>query len=1040
MMIAAPWVCDRLTVGLRRALVPVILAAVMTCPGGTGGALADPAPVSSTTTNSPVYRILEQLGFPDVRGGELINVRTPGYGDQLPWSSERARVKLPNAWRMPGDTNLGVRIIDLFGRSMLVVSPASSSTRRRTKIDGIPQVAGTWTGVDPTNLPALIQPVRDALGGKDERSGDDSDLAEQLAGLVFLAAGLERNGFNREADHVMETLRMANGFKTHPVVFAVNILANQQKLETLEALSRRADWAVCADRLDQLARQYGSQWVDGAVARQMAMQCRDRLKTDLSMVAGTNVLSVEDRAIVKDLIETAWYREVEWLELSNCPWVLYAPPAPGSESTKALIRLLDRGMASVPLLLALADSEVPLPWSTMLVSRRYGGDPESRQRLWSRLKRQGDSDASRFFGGGILAGGDDDTSGETLFTLQHLSLLLLAGILPGEPSEFPRVREELAMQAADWYATAVRLPRLGLALQYLGKGNYEQQSLAVRMILSEGTTNDVEHLKQFLLDTDMEPSRVLWIGQVLVPNLPDLERTGYITLLADHLEQRKQPLLSTSSSLFTKTENVRGSDNTRELERQLTEFRKLASTRKTGGPDMVRRLADAALKGPVPGELAQEAFRSWSEADPQVIVPAYLAMIRETPHAEVRVGLLPYLGWLRHLVNQSRNETGSPEDTLRMTPPWRITRTSTAVLEAEEMSAESEDEAEDAEPDNLMTLPRMKALWTELLDDQRPAHGTTVRMAAAHQIDLLYGERSEVSGLFRQLMPTRHEQAVLERARARMDGTDLPTLVDEPAIEAVKLEALELALGSLPEPAFSEQVRSLAPVELLALASRPLPGTNLVRRLADAAVKVRQADPQVPLESGIRLTTNDLVRVIAWMQGSSNPAVSGIVVTRQALLEGIRVGVTNVSGKACAALLNQQASWMLEYLPTNRAYVMARVHAYTQSDRWPASSLAVWMRDPVPADTGPAVETPDDAAMDDSTEDPTEQHRYMYQHMESQFWQTAGALCSATNKPLMPAGILILRMKPWVDSPEDEASEDGLDDLDTVDVDMSLEI
>ena len=959
------------------------------------------------------FTLLGELGFPDVSGCKLGRLEAYGPMYRSPWSDRDKVGSFPiaNAWLVAELTNGASLLIDMCGRRVCLRGRAAPLPQVPAVSNAIP-VMGSWAPVPADKyLDALVRKLSSTPGKPD----DEPDSTAAMALTMFLAAGAHQNGHHAQASQLVSIVG-TNAVSPESIIkVAVNVLAFGACERALRELERGGEWGVFADEIGRLAALYGRQWTDYEAALETAEAARQRadgvLPGDIEP-GGAEI----DSALLRELVTDGQLQEQPLAEICSYPWIL-APPvaeaAARSTSTTALARLLDGGMRSVPALLAVAGDKTPLPLAAHRLSRSHGGSDPAEAAARGVMNQR----AYREFG---YAGGGSRSMAPLPVTLGGLATSLLKAICPESGSV-----TEPAAAARALYAECRDLPRLELAFRYLRDGGYGQREIALSAVLQEGGTGVWERVESDILARSKEQASIDWLARSYAKRVPAARAAAFVDRLAAALRTPAPADGDTppDAGLFVVPEHESfGRDG--DVEQEIKSLR-AALGREEGPAGIEAVLAEFLQKTADPGsssaELSRRIHLALRTTPLDKSLPALVSAARKAPSARPRIALLTTFAWLPY-VEEQQLDSGDDADAERV-PPWRAAGGKREIAQP----------VVEKEMSPLLSVNNLREFWTEMIADTDSHGERSVRDAAAGVMERLYGEESDEARTLGLELGDRLQGLMLERAAARLAGTDLPPIPNAESMAGVDVSALQRDLLRTPTNALAAALEDMPLLALAALAGCADTNAVLMRHLAGPATRIRAVSEGLPLRAGARITTNHVTRLVQDARNGDMAPGRRIRVARDSLLRGVRVTVTN-------APLEDTDNYYWEAAiasisgpdgPPEQGVVYARVTAPREDERW-SRQFAIWEI----AKPGAQAETQTPPAADDEDLDARIETRGFGVTRfggwddgslnEERFWDMASQFCAATNMPLASAELVVHVVPPAAEDGEDAASVETL--------------
>ena len=716
-----------------------------------------------------------QMGLPDVRGAKYVRLNVYN-GDLARESMQMYELDLGgNAWLL-GEEN---------GRGRFVMNPGRAcdvldyKPLRGQKPGAAGPAAGVWQEAD---LARDVAKTVSFLEKKvEERSENDWTFRQNGYGyLLLLAVHYHAQGHAREAARICDLLFEHAGDFRVVLVQALNVLADIQYEEASDRFAASGDWAAYRADLEALLARYPLGWQARPAVERLAEKIRARLEAPAPPPLTGDDLSDEDRRIANELAEAGPAPAVsrDLLVLPD------SAPADGSEGpAHPLARLRARGLASVPLLLALLKDE-----HLTRMDRRSLGDGSSRIYLESSSGAIPDELMDRLY-----------ESLRRPLTRGELAARLLRPLLAtGGDREYGAAdRDALYEDAKAWYAEHRNQTPLELARYYLAEGQDSQQRAAIQYLLAHGAEEDWRALEKLLLERAGDG----WMRDSTMVTLYVTRRGPAARGFVERYEAalRNEPGEDASSS--------RQPEMDEQADRFLKNLRQLASGETL--EEFVQKMAGG-----------DEPFEEWfgllwqriSQEKPDVALVALLKAVPRAPDARTAGELL---GLVRVVGGSFRRpQEGEAGDPLRPADHAELWR---AVL-ADQRAIE--------EPDELS--------------------GVTLGDQAACVMEMVYAEQPMLprEGITYFDLGTRITDLMRRRAEARLEGksgADLPELPSAERVTAERRSELAAIFGMGGPEDVPRKLSGLNNDERLALAELAEDDAELNAKLRPASLLIGDA-------------------------------------------------------------------------------------------------------------------------------------------------------------------------------------------------------
>ncbi|HOW97280.1 MAG TPA: hypothetical protein P5567_10585 [Kiritimatiellia bacterium] len=760
---------------MTRHLVGRMILALLLASAARAQVAPTPSNGIPTGDYSAGFEKFYQMGLPNVRGAKYVRLNV--FSGALAQGASRVyELDLGgNAWLL-GEEN---------GRGRFVMNPGRAcdvleyKLLRGRKAGGAGPAAGVWQDAD------LARDVAKTVSFLEQKIEDrkENDWAFRQNGygyLLLLAIHYHAQGYTREAHRICDLLFEHAGDFRMVLVQALNVLADLQYEESCDRFAESGDWAAYRADLEALLARYPAGWQTRPAVSRVAEKVQARIEKPAPPPLAGEDLTDEDRRLAEELAEAALVPMV-FRDLLVLP-----DSAPGGKEENAahpLARIRARGLAAVPLLLALLKDDYLTRMDTWSLgdgnSRMYiefssGGLPdELADRLYESLRRP-------------LARGE-------------LAARLLQPLLPTAASaEYGSTdREALYEDAKAWYAEHRNQSPVELARYYLAEGQDAQQRAAIQYLLAHGAEEDAQALEKRLL----EQAGDNWMRDM---NLVTLYVTRRGPAARGFVDQYEAALRAGTGEETTLTGQPAMDE---QVDRLLKNLRQLASGETL--EEFVRKIAS--------GNEPYEAWLSllWqrvSQEKPNVALAALLKAVPQASDARTAGELLGLARILRGgFGRREGDEAGEP---LRMADHADLWR---AVL-ADRRS----------------------------IEDPGELSGATLGDQAAYAVEMLYGEQPATprEGTSYYNLGNRISDLMQRRAEARLEGktgAELPELPSADRVTAERRSELSAIFGMGGPQDVPRKLSGLNNDELLALAELAEKDSDLNAKLRPASLLIRDA-------------------------------------------------------------------------------------------------------------------------------------------------------------------------------------------------------
>ncbi len=943
------------------------------------------------------FTLLRELGFPDVSGGHLVHTEESNRSRY--YSSDQIEdingLPVASAWRMGAPDQKPAVLFDLFGRPFHMISEDSGSESAGEEPPDPEAISGVITSLNPHAYAVGLTNLLASL----ENETPDEDVQFFLASSFFLAAGLYQNGYQAEAvaitDRVLALLPDPEAF----LAACVGILADSAYEDSLARFLADGNWLAFADRVKAIRRQFGRRWADGEAAGEVENSARRRAEQ------GAVSLPVGDfpswavaclREIVSD--NPLDVRPLNGIE--SYPWVLAPPPDPALSQTQAcpIVRLLDEGMASVPLLLAIATNSTPLRLSNRNPGAQLGANERAMEVFQRALRGEGNSRTIQYsynIDPFAMGGGDPSSRLARPMMLGELSLRLLRPLLPGSVN-----REDDALPALRaWYEAHRQDTRFELALARLKDENNGPAYVAMSILMTDGSDTDRQRVEKTILEMTDSPDQAIPLAFEYVKFIEPAKAADFRSRFAEQI-RKSIPTPVTNDvdpNLFVGGSQDR-SRSSRNVDGMLKAFEK-------GDETDVKEDLNSVLDKLVttntvlPSSVLYVALHR-ADRDRAVALLTNAVLRVSTP--EQRSQLIWCLASLREMEPAGGEGDEKQEAAHGIAPPWRPAAEKTVRAVSRRVRERS------ALPQS-MSLEALGPFWRILLTDTRPDEWAEVRSRTALVIEGLYGDKVDNRMEVRAILGEVFDRLLIERSLARLEGRSIPpvpTLRDAGNADRVGLEQRLLAL---PDSELAAAVAKLEPASVLALSTGTGDDPALAARLGAMAGRVSSVSPGLGLSPGTTLGTADVARLVNTLRESKEPGRISIKIERKPQAGGVLIERSTALPPSSDYQYRYSGSYemmQMKALSPHAPLLYARIELLGREGRRleDGGAAVFWfLEENQTADA--SGKAPDPDARLDSRRGP----RYSEANSE-QFWESVGRFCAATNLPLAPAAIRLYRI------------------------------
>ncbi len=355
------------------------------------------------------------------------------------------------------------------------------------------KLAGTWEKADlKKDADKITEHIRKEMQ-KDYFFGKES------LGLWFLfAIHLDQKGLKEEANKLAGVLFDAGKGKRIVILQALNAIADSQYGVAYATFKENHDWKSYSASIKKIYATFRKGWKKAAGIKKLSELIAKRAEG--VPVVDVKDLSESDKVLIKELLEKPL------TSIQNSIWVLkekkHSTPEKGKESDgeadeqeepTVIAKIMDKGMASVPLLIKLlgndtlvvADSnDLRMFGGGRFYSNRSSGNANDADRIFKQLKRPmtlGEV-ARRVLDPIVIQEIETDSNGNEIRRSSG----------GDDTDEFREVAET-------WYKANQKKTPLELAQLYLKDGSKAQKSFAVSYFLKKKIKSEYPKIEKFLL-------------------------------------------------------------------------------------------------------------------------------------------------------------------------------------------------------------------------------------------------------------------------------------------------------------------------------------------------------------------------------------------------------------------------------------------------------------------------------------------------------------------------------------------------------------
>lgn len=445
-----------------------------------------------------------QLGLPDVKDAKYVKV-TDAYGNDHSYGMDRRGPKLAgNGWLLSTNTNgISVVLMNHLTKQRRIDRKVQEKRqqKRMEEMEAKAKEGGDEVGMvldDPLDmmqtgkfkevdlkkdLDALLAHLKKKPGAT-KRSRFSSG-GQNWGNQFLFAAHAHQKGFTKEANEVIALVMQKGGGSRKVLGSAMNQLADALYQERYRTFEEDGDWKAYAKGMRELVARFPGVWRNSALVRRVIGEVDAHLKyTEPPPVSGAD-LTDEDRQLAAELAKADKPLQHHLGMSGN--WIAFNNQYGMNSKTSVLGKIRERGVKSVPLLLALLDDKY-------LVRTKRG---ESHSSYSSH-------DMEDFF--------MDEEMIDQMY--QHFTRPVTRGeiarglLTPLVVSREERYRsdmqpdeEELKKRVAKWYAANKDKTRNEMIRGFLNSEEQSERQQAFNQLLRSKEESDRQVIEKFILDT-----------------------------------------------------------------------------------------------------------------------------------------------------------------------------------------------------------------------------------------------------------------------------------------------------------------------------------------------------------------------------------------------------------------------------------------------------------------------------------------------------------------------------------------------------------
>lgn len=833
------------------------------------------------------------------------------------------------------------------------------------------QLVGHWKAADPKKD---IEKIIAFLKKKTAESSARHDPLSHSSGygtLLLAAIHFHRMGFTNEANEIAGLLFDAAQDQRKVLTQGLVKLADAQYSEVADRFFKTGDWQAYSKDLESLLGKFATAWEKAPAVQRLAERVKARLNQPQPPAVTGEDLSAEDKLLALEMATTTnWNWNPMFGSMGRQLWVVPAPEQHRmlQAQSNTVTRILDRGMKSVPLLLALVKDDylTSLDIRTLkgTSSHTFFGDDagmteERINLLYDALRRPASrSDIAVHCLNALLIKDEEHRSSQTSLN-----------------------RDELYEQGKTWYSAHKNQSAADLARFFLKEGNAQQQNPAITYLLKSGNESDMATIEGLLLKAE-DPMHHLHLAQQYV-----MERKEKASNFVAQYEAVLTNLAESGESGYRSSHG----DFKQMIEQSLAAMKASVAARP---PEAV---LEEILTGTKSWEEAGAGlYQVFAQKKPDELLPLLLGAALKATNADLRI----------QFVQMAMSSVAYRQ----FAPP--------------EAGAGTNGAGDNQFPE----ISKTADLWKQLLADTRAPdnklypweRSDTVADSAASALETIYGQQGpallESRELFHSL-GARINPLIKARAEARLAGKPENELPAMPSAAAVSKEQKKKMADELIKAGAAELEAKLAALNLdslLALAEEADANPALNKKLGTLANRVNAVS--VKLDQGttsneweaLKGKTLDKAMVEQLMTACRKATEDGMIsqfwATRRSCMGGMEIQVKVMSATNQDALA-QLFGHGMPYAEMKKAMLGGMFssedqHAYAN---WPVEQK----KQPAAEKKGApsATNTTDDLPDEDIAEQVNEAMQEHNAEQQAEFWKAVEEFCAGNGKACAAASI-----------------------------------
>ena len=617
------------------------------------------------------------------------------------------------------------------------------------------RIAGKWKAADEQrDADAIVKWLETYEGSEDEYRWE---MESGGWGKLFITAAQFRSkGLTNESNRIAGELFRLSSDPKKVILQGVNQLADSQYDAVYAKYRAAKDWETFEEDLKKLLQRFPRGWRRGPAAAKLRKLVSERVQAEEPPPLPGEQLSSEDQELARALA-FAGPNDIRYGGI----WVL--PPIGGGKqgtTTSVVQRISARGMEAIPVLIAM----LPDTYLMEVDAQEFPRFQHLRYMGFSRMTEGGFDSIDR-----PLTRGD-------------IAKAMLSDVFVADDDYEPSDSDEFAEEMNAWLQEHRGFSPVELAELYLRSEDWEKKSWVVGYMSKSEDPDLLSALENYLLETEENSNNSHFVRQHVMSN-PD-QAKGFF--------EKYRQLYSVPAALETFPEDHPLEDGeTDELE-AITEL--IEELDKVYSAGSVAEILERVIQGETTLREEQSlVHQRLSQMSPDSIVANLLEAVTKTEDIELRQEFMQMIALGAHVdFSQSLND--------------------------EQYVVEEE---EDSEP---LSFEDHRDAWFELLQDNRftagSRHMSRIKLSvqAAWTFEMLYNpdDSESVESGISQLGRRGHE-IILQRARAMLEGTEIPPVPDSAKITGTRQGEILSILESSDIAALPDRLNELSNEELLAI-------------------------------------------------------------------------------------------------------------------------------------------------------------------------------------------------------------------------------